>query len=229
MPRYAGVRRAYDTLAEDYAALLPDTRAEAPIDLAMIEAFVAAVGPHARVLDAGCGAGRMSRHLADRDLEVTGVDLSPAMVSLAARARPDLAFAVGSIADLPFADRSFDGVLLWYSTIHTAADDQAGLYEEAARVLRDGGHLLVGFQAGSGVHDTAPTYRQHGHEVDLVRHRFSAEEVSSWLSRAGLEEVARLVRRPAGHEGDDQAVVLARRSRAGTRRGRAGRPRPSGR
>ena len=38
-PDFGGVRHAYDELAEDYSIFLPDTRAEAPIDLAMIDAF----------------------------------------------------------------------------------------------------------------------------------------------------------------------------------------------
>jgi hypothetical protein len=33
-----GVQRAYDTVAEDYATRLPDTRVEAPLDLAMVDA-----------------------------------------------------------------------------------------------------------------------------------------------------------------------------------------------
>jgi hypothetical protein len=40
---FQGVRRAYDTVADDYAARLPDTRAEAPLDLAMVDAFAEAV------------------------------------------------------------------------------------------------------------------------------------------------------------------------------------------
>jgi len=74
------VRRAYDTVAQDYAALLPDTRAESPLDLALVDAFAAAVtgSGTGRALDAGCGAGRMSRYLADRGVQVQGVDLSPA-------------------------------------------------------------------------------------------------------------------------------------------------------
>ena len=39
----SGVRAAYDTLAEAYAARLPDTRAETADDLAMVDAFAAAV------------------------------------------------------------------------------------------------------------------------------------------------------------------------------------------
>ena len=84
---YGRVRHAYDTVAEDYAAYLPNTRAEAPLDLAMVDAFVAAVTStaDAKVLDAGCGGGRMSRYLADRGCRVEGVDLSSGMVAAARR------------------------------------------------------------------------------------------------------------------------------------------------
>lgn len=211
--RYATVRAAYDTVAETYAEHIPDTRAEAPIDLAMVDAFIAATAAHAgaRVLDAGCGAGRMSRYLADRGVAVEGIDLSPGMVAMARRDHPDLSFSVASIADLPYPDGRFDGVLLWYSTIHTAPNGQPRLFAEAARILRPGGHLLVGFQSGRGVHDTAATYRRYGHDVTLVRHRFTADQVAGWLAAAGLQEVSRLVRRPAGREPDDQCVLMARR------------------
>lgn len=207
---YGSVRDAYDTVAEDYAALLPDTRAEAALDLAMIDAFAAAVGKGARVLDAGCGAGRMSRYLAGRDVAVEGVDLSPGMVARARRDHPDITFSVGSIADLPYRAGSFDGVMLWYSTIHTPPPDQPRIYQEVRRVLRPGGHLLVGFQSGEGVHDAAPSYRRYGHDVTLVRHLFTADEVSGWLTAAGFHEECRLVRRPEGVYPDDQAFLIAR-------------------
>ena len=85
---YESVRHAYDTVAEDYATMIPDTRAEAALDLAMVDAFAAGVGKGARVLDAGCGAGRMSRYLAGRGLAVQGIDLSPGMVAMARRDHP---------------------------------------------------------------------------------------------------------------------------------------------
>lgn len=217
--RYEAVQRAYDTVAVDYASLLPDTRAEAPIDLAMVDAFIAAVGAGSLVLDAGCGTGRLSRYLADREVTVEGIDLSPGMVAMARKRHPDVTFAVGSISDLPYGDCSFDGVMLWYSTIHTTRDGQARLYREASRVLRAGGHLLVAFQAGEGAHDTAETYRRYGHDVDLVRYRFTPEEAAEWLAGSGLQEVCRMVRRPEGKERDDQAVLMAEKPGDGARDG----------
>ena len=149
------MRAAYDTVAQAYAARLPDTRAETAADLAMVHAFAAAVSQddHPRVLDAGCGAGRMSAYLAARGCQVEGVDLSPGMVAMARRDHPELRFEVGPLAALPYGDGQFAGVVLWYSTIHTPPPGQPGIVAEVSRVLRPGGHVLVATQSGHGVRD----------------------------------------------------------------------------
>ena len=208
----AGVRAAYDTIAEDYAARLPDTRAESPLDLAVLDAFTAAVlaQDDPRVLDAGCGAGRMSAHVAARGCRVEGVDLSPGMVAMARRDHPGLRFEVGVLTELPCTAGTFAGVMLWYSVIHTPPAEHGAIFSEVARVLRPGGHVVVAFQSGEGVRDVAPSYRGLGHDVVLERHLTTADAVSAGLGAVGLHEVCRLVRRPKEGERDDQAVVLAR-------------------
>ena len=218
MTDYTDVRHAYDTIAADYAERLPDTRAEAPLDLAMVDAFVAAVladvtdPSHSPVLDAGCGAGRMSAYLAARGVSVCGVALSPGMLAMARRDHPEFDFAVGSLAELPCADGEFAGVMLWYSIIHTPPAGVDAVLAEAVRVLHPGGHLLVGFQSGTGVRDVSPAARRFGHEVRLERHLYTPDDLSTRLAAFGASEVARLVRRPTGSERDDQAAVLAVRA-----------------
>ena len=211
-PGLRGVQDAYDTLAEDYAAYLPDTRAEARLDLAMVDTFAEAVtsSGDARVLDAGCGAGRMSGYLAERGCLVEGVDLSPGMVRMARRAHRDLSFNVGTLADLPYPDDQFAGVMLWYSIIHTPPAGQARVFAEVSRVLRPAGYLLVGFQSGEGTRDVSAAYRRFGHDVQLERHLYTVDEVVGRIEAAGLREVCRLVRRAQGNETDDQAVLLAK-------------------
>jgi SAM-dependent methyltransferase len=136
-----------------------------------IAADVAAVAPDgARVLEVGCGPGRLSILLArQHGLEVTGLDLDPAMVE---RARANAvrragehgrkpSFLVGDVASLAFPDRSFDLVVSTLS-MHHWADPMAGL-AELGRVLRPGGLALVwDFRAGR-----VPL---HGHLPDPVEH-----------------------------------------------------------
>jgi ubiquinone/menaquinone biosynthesis C-methylase UbiE len=116
-----------------------------------IAADVAVVAPvGVRVLEVGCGPGRLSIRLARRrGLDVTGLDLDPTMIERArtnARRRGDAdnlrpSFLVGDVASMAFPDGSFDLVVSTLS-MHHWADRTAGL-TEIGRVLRPGGRALV--------------------------------------------------------------------------------------
>ena len=99
-----------------------------------IAADVAAVAPAgARVLEVGCGPGHLSTRLAHHGLEVTGLDLDPAMIARAQantdrlgdadQRRPS--FLVGDVAALAFPDGSCDLVVSTLS-MHHWADPAAG-------------------------------------------------------------------------------------------------------
>lgn len=206
------VRAAYDAMAQAYAAAYPTTEPESAPELAMVDHLVELLGPAARVLDAGCGTGRMSRYLADRGAVVEGVDLSPRMLEQARAAHPDLRFETGSLVDLGRDDGRYDGVLAWYSLIHLDDAEAARAVREMARVVRPGGLVLVGFQTGSGMRDLGERMRERGLAVDhLPRWHREPDAVLSMLARAGLVEVAVMRRGPVGAEQDGQAAVLVRR------------------
>ena len=207
------VRAAYDAIAEDYAASFPTTEPEAAVDLAFVEHFVRLVreGGGVRVLDAGCGTGRMTHWLADRGLAVTGVDLSPGMLAMARRDHPALEVREGSLLALPFDDAAFDGVLAWYSLIHLTADELAVGLAEVFRVVRPGGYVVTGFQVGDGPPDVGSRLRERGHDVTLVRHERGVKVMLDAFAAAGFAKEARLVRQGVGVERQPQAFVLARR------------------
>lgn len=112
---------------------------------------VAASAPEGgRVLEVGCGPGRLAIRLSGEfGLDVTGLDLDPAMIDRAranARAadghdRRAPSFVVGDVASLSFSDGSFDLVVSTLS-MHHWAEPFEGL-AEIARVLRPGGRALV--------------------------------------------------------------------------------------
>ncbi|MGX9899400.1 class I SAM-dependent methyltransferase [Arthrobacter sp. SA17] len=144
----ASVRSAYDTVAASYSKMLPDASFEAPLDRAMINAFVEYVNAAevTSVLDAGCGSGRMSGLLAAQGALVSGVDLSPAMIAIARREHPDLAFEVADLSQLPTEDAQFGGVFAWYSIIHTAPAELPRLFAEFFRVLASGAFCCSAFR-----------------------------------------------------------------------------------
>lgn len=204
---WASVRSSYDTVAVDYARLVRLDQVEAPVDL-MVAEFIRRVQGTGRVLDAGCGPGRVTRHLADHGVDAFGIDLSAEMARVAGDLYPDLQFAVGSIDALAVADASLAGVLAWYSIIHTPPAALAGVLAEFLRVLRPGGWLLTGQQSGVGDRHLAHAY---GHDVDLTGHLYTAEHLAVVIEELGGVMQIRLTRGPEGAQRFPQSFVLARR------------------
>lgn len=98
---------------------------------------------HGDWLDVGCAEGYFALGLADRGASsVVGIEPIAERVALAReQARPNVSFVLGTGEGLPFADASFDGVLL-NEVLEHVADERATL-AEIVRVLRPGGHLAL--------------------------------------------------------------------------------------
>jgi ubiquinone/menaquinone biosynthesis C-methylase UbiE len=100
------------------------------------------------VLDAGCGTGLTTLRIAAQhpDRVVHGIDLSPKMIEVAQKdaEKQGLAvdFRVGSIADLPYPDSSFDVVITNIMYHHLDLAEKRQAVAEIARVLKPGGRYV---------------------------------------------------------------------------------------
>ncbi|GAB3873279.1 class I SAM-dependent DNA methyltransferase [Terrabacter terrigena] len=202
-------RTAYDTVAVDYARLLEDELAGSPLDRALLGHFTELVLAEGggRVVDVGCGPGRITGHLATLGLDVEGVDLSPGMVGEARRRHPEIDFRVGELAALDATDDSLAGVVAWYSIIHTPPDDLPAVFTELHRVIRPNGLLLLAFQTGGF---SVRREQAYGHEVTFEAHRHDTDGVAAQLADAGLRVTVRTERTPQDYETTPQAFLLAR-------------------
>ena len=184
------------------------------------EADAAAIRRHlpsnARVLNIGCGIGRVERYLAPRVAEMHAVDVSGEMVA-AARKRlaefPNVHLReIGNDEFLrAYPSDEFDLVFSYLVLQHLAREDAFRYLREAHRVLRPGGVLLTQFP-----HFLSPEYtRAFLGSVDVAhrspgRVRFYTEpEVRHVLQLAGfaLDEL----RLSSGERGDTEIYVVARK------------------
>jgi len=104
--------------------------------------MMAALPDSGRILDIGCGEGRFCRMMSTRGLTVVGLDPTEALRARAQTLDPQGRYIAGRAEALPFEAASFDGVVFYMSLIDIP--DFRLAINEAARVLRPGGRLLVG-------------------------------------------------------------------------------------
>src|SRR5689334_19653015 len=125
--------------------------AEAGADLAGEARFVdAMLGRGAKVLDAGCGTGRLGGYLAAAGHDVVGVDLDPALIADAQAHHPGAKWLVGDLSELDLAER-FDVVVSAGNVMtFVAPSTRVEILRRCGRHLGDGGRLVVGFGAGRG-------------------------------------------------------------------------------
>lgn len=94
-----------------------------------------------KFLDVGCGTGNYTIALAEKGMNVTGLDVSLQMIETARKKMSSVEWVHGDAKHLPFSDRSFDGVLCFLAIHHIK--ELALFFSEAQRVLKPGGKIVI--------------------------------------------------------------------------------------
>jgi ubiquinone/menaquinone biosynthesis C-methylase UbiE len=133
-----------------------------------------------RVLDAGCGTGgmmsRLARYTADR--QVVGIDFSETALRFSVQRQQQL-LARASVAELPFADASFDLITSFDVLPHVPDQKDVRAINEFYRVLRPGGIVFIRVAAYQ--------WMRSGHDDAITVHRrYDLNELTAHLRRAGF-------------------------------------------
>jgi len=142
------VRAVYDQIAGEYDARIPGSGpADEIFTDTEMEFLLGKVTAGERVLDMGCGTGRFTVPLAQRGAQVTGLDLSEAMLAVASSKLDERGLRAdmrqGDMACLPFSDGSFDTVTSMLALMHIPLKDRPAVFCEVSRVLKPGGRMLL--------------------------------------------------------------------------------------
>jgi len=144
----------YDRRWADLAAAGQDVHGEADL----VESLLAdPTGPcqssRGSVLDAGCGTGRVAGELADRGVDVVGIDLDPSMLQVAREKRPDLRWVAADLAD-PVAmalGRTFDlAVMAGNVMIFVTPGTEGQVVANVTALVDPGGLVVAGFSLRPG-------------------------------------------------------------------------------
>ena len=194
----ADLARAYFS---ENAARWSEIRALHVPEVQLEKEFVKIVGnqPVADFLDIGTGTGRILELLAARVDRGMGIDVSAEMLTVA---RTNLESAnlrnvhvrQGDMYNMPVDDQSVD-----LATLHLVlhySDDPLQVIEEAARVLRPNGRLVI------------VDFLTHNEEQLRIEHRhhrlgFDDDEITDWLTQSGLRADT-----PVGLQGDPLTVKI---------------------
>jgi glycosyltransferase involved in cell wall biosynthesis/SAM-dependent methyltransferase len=109
-----------------------------------------------RVADVGCGPGRATKFLAEKGMDVYGLDISTESMRLAKARAPAAHYVCASNMKLPIRDASFDAVISDGVIHHTAAAEVS--FRENARLVAPGGYLYLGIYRRYGYYYYLYTY-----------------------------------------------------------------------
>lgn len=158
----------------------------------------ALVPPRSRILDAGCGTGRVGAVLADRGHAVLGVDADPELIAAARADHPGQRWIIADLATLELpAEPPFDAAVLAGNVmLFVAPETEQLILRRVAAQVRPEGHVITGFSLGRGYH---------------------LDELDAHAAAAGLELLNRFSTwdlRPYTADADYAVTVFSRRSEA---------------
>lgn len=186
--RAEAIRAERDAAAQAYfrdnAAEWDRIRALHVPEAVVTEAMREIMGPDPidMLVDLGTGTGHVLEVFAPRAKSAIGIDMNRQMLAYA-RARMDrlglshVQLRQGDLFNVPLAEASADAVVL-HQVLHFL-DDPSPAIDEAARLLRPGGRLLIVDFAPHDLEDLRETFAHR-------RLGFSGEQMAKWLEDAGL-------------------------------------------
>jgi SAM-dependent methyltransferase len=218
------LRRSFDLIAEDYAAVFFHELDRKPFDRDRLRQFARACTAGGVVVDVGCGPGHVGRFLAAEHRmtsecriigapaetpRILGVDVSEASVRVARRLNPTLEFVAADMRALPLHHAACAGLVAFYSVIYWNRETTSAILQEFRRVLQVGCPLLLAVHAGEG---SERFTEFHGKPIDVTLWYHQPQRLAANVEAASFIVEAVETRPPYDFEHPTTRLYVAARA-----------------
>ena len=189
---------AYEQLASKYHESFKDEMTHKEYDKKILDQFSEMLHPSSKICDAGCGpSGHIGKYLQKKGLELAGIDISPKCIELATQYEKDIKFHCMDMMDMQFESSSFDGIISFYSIIHTPKIDVPKIFQEYNRVLKPDGLILIVVKKGTAEGIISGEWYE-GNQIYFTN--FLENEISDYLTESGFKIISLETRNPYNSE-----------------------------
>lgn len=206
-------RKNYNLISKDFSG----TRNKFWEEMSFISAYVR---DGDKVLDLGCGNGRLSEIFQGKKIDYYGVDFSEKLIEIAKKRYPQLKFQVADALNLPFPDNFFDKVYSIAVLHHIPSKElRIQFLRETKRVLKPGGTVILSVwnfpffkKLASlikfGKLDSGDVFVSWGRNFFRYVHVFFKQELISLFRQADFKKIKiRKIRRKSSKESNLLAVA----------------------
>ncbi len=141
--------KTYDQIAEEYCRITEE-EGDRKFQIQMIDNTLQKINFHKkpRVIDIGCGDGRDTKYLKEKDIDAVGIDLSQGMIDLGRKKYSECALIQMDMRDTVFPDDTFHGAWASSSLTNLPKSELSSVEKEVYRILEPGGIFCFSFKVG---------------------------------------------------------------------------------
>lgn len=144
----------------------------------------AVVAPGSRILDAGCGPGRVGAELHARGHTVVGADVDPVLIAAAQEDHPGPRWVVADLSRLDLDEEPFDAAVVAGNVLaFVAPGSERDVLASLRKAVRPGGRIITGFGTDRG-------YELEAFDADVaaagltLQQRFATWDLVPWTAGA---------------------------------------------